>query len=204
MICEMQSTNQMWSSGISRTSSAFRIEREGIVLVTYSASSFFLGANTSRMARIVSKYCSAPMRSATALPSGRSMSRSASFAANSRTCRRHAATLQERDQERAGGREVDHVLRTGVHRPAHLHDLKGPEQVASALQVPHHDDPVGDRFFHAEGRVSLPRGRDLRDEERRAPHSRQGGPELQDELADELFGLEALPTGGDGIYDKPI
>ncbi len=34
MIWEMQSTNQMWSSGISSTSRALRMERDGIVLVT--------------------------------------------------------------------------------------------------------------------------------------------------------------------------
>src|SRR2546422_11098750 len=178
MICEMQSTNQMCSMGISSTSSALMIEREGIVLVTYTASSFFFGVYTSRIARIASKYWSAAMRTATALPSGRSIRRWAIFGGISCASGRHAAALQEGYEEDARRRQVEDVLRAGVHRAPHLHDLEGAEQVAPALEVPHDDDPVRNRLLDPVRRRSLLGRCDLRDEERRAPHPGEDRPEL--------------------------
>src|SRR3972149_1106120 len=104
MICEMQSTNQMWSIGISRTS------------------------------RIESKYWSAPRRRATALPSGSSMSLSRSLPAISAASRGDAPALEQGDEEDAGRREVEHVLRAGVRGAAHFHDLQRAQQVAAPPQ----------------------------------------------------------------------
>src|SRR3990170_1107044 len=202
MICEMQSTNQMWSIGISRTSSALMMERDGIVLVTYRTSRSFCGAKTSRMSRIASKYWSAPMRSGTALPSGSSTSLSRSLPAISSTSGGDAPALEQRDEEHAGRREVEHVLRAGVLRAAHLHDLQGAQEVAAPLQVPHHDDPVRDRLLHPVRRVPLPRRRDLGDEERRAPQVGQDRAELQDELPHDLLGLQAVGDGRHGVDDE--
>src|SRR3990170_7957279 len=122
----------------------------------------------SRIARIVSKYCSAPIRRATALPSGISMSRWAILAGISRASRRDAPALQERHEEHARRRQVEDVFRPRVLRSAHLHDLERPEEVAPPLEVPDDDDAVRDRLLHAVRGVPLMGGRDLRHEEGRA------------------------------------
>src|SRR6267143_256709 len=144
MIWEMQSTNQMWSRGISRTSSALMIEVDGTVEVTAIAS---------------------------------------------RPHRRDAPALQEGDEEDTNRGEVEDVLRAGVHRAPHLHDLEGPEEVPAALEVPRDDDAVRDRLLHAEVGVPLLRGADLGDKEGRAPAGAEHRAELQDEVPDVLLGL---------------
>src|SRR3972149_7633836 len=74
MIWLMQSTNQTWSTGISRASRAWRMLWEGIVDVMYIVVRSFFAAKRSSIPWIASKYWSVFSRRATAEASGRAWS----------------------------------------------------------------------------------------------------------------------------------
>src|SRR2546422_477883 len=163
--------------------------------------------NTRTAARSTPKSCSAFIRRATAAASGRARSFSLTSevtATASRPHRRDAPALQEGDEEDADRGEVEDVLRAGVHRAPHLHDLEGPEQVPAALEVPRDDDAVRDRLLHAIVGVPLLRGADLGDEEGRAPAGTEHRAELQDEVPDVLLGLQAIADGRDRVDHEPL
>src|SRR5437773_423172 len=203
MIWLTQSTNQMWSIGISRTSRALMMLWLGMVVVTYTTSRSFFIANRSSIPWIASKYWSDLRCNATADESGSARSFSAiSLVMLTSTATGHAPSFEQRDEQHAGGRQVQDVLGAAVRRASHLHDLQGPQEIAPALQVPRHDDAVGQGLLNAPLGVAVLGRPDLGDEEGRTPLRAQDGAQAEEEISDPLLLSDAVADRGHGVEDQ--
>src|SRR5213594_4040459 len=115
----------------------------------------------------------------------------------------HAPAFQQRHQQHAGRREVEDVLRPTVGRAAHFDDLQRPEEIAATLEVPRHDDAVGEGFLDPPAGIAFLRRTDLRHEERSTSLRAQDRPEAQQEVPDSLLVLDPVADGRNGIEDEP-
>src|SRR5437016_2017834 len=203
MIWLMQSTNQMWSIGISRTSRALMMLWLGIVDVTQTTSRSFFIANRSIIPWMASKYCSDFRRMAIADDSGRARSFSETSAVTliSPTAG-HTPALQQGHQQHAGRRQVEDVLRAAVRRAAHLHDLQGAEEVAASFQIARHDHAVREGLFDPPLGIPFLGRTDLGHEQGRAPFRAQHGPQAEQEVPDPLLFSDPIADGGHGVEDE--